>query len=150
VETSGCSCACWKKHRYKKTQVVNWTRGPDRARQRTVKTARLAHRPHRREARDPRLLPGHHAIRESCCPTSTSCRLAERVKTHEANWIGKSIGVRFAFTHDIRDEQCSDQRRQAVVFTTRADTIMGVTFCAVAAEHPLPNMREDNKNLPIS
>jgi len=56
----------------------------------------------------------------------------ERVKTMQANWIGKSVGVRFAFpyTLDGRDEKLW-------VFTTRADTIMGVTFCAVAAEHPL-------------
>ena len=56
----------------------------------------------------------------------------ERVRTMQANWIGKSTGVRFAFPYELdgRDEQLW-------VFTTRADTIMGVTFCAVAAEHPL-------------
>ena len=56
----------------------------------------------------------------------------ERVKTMQANWIGKSYGVRFAFpyTLDGKDEKLW-------VFTTRADTIMGVTFVAVAAEHPL-------------
>jgi len=62
----------------------------------------------------------------------------ERVKTMQANWIGKSYGVRFAFTHDIRDTSgalINDGKMW--VFTTRADTIMGVTFCAVAAEHPL-------------
>jgi len=62
----------------------------------------------------------------------------ERVKTMQANWIGKSVGVRFAFTHDLRDDDgalIGDGRMY--VFTTRADTIMGVTFCAVAAEHPL-------------
>ena len=56
----------------------------------------------------------------------------------QANWIGKSEGVRFAFPHDIRDddgEPIGDGR--LYVFTTRADTIMGVTFCAVAPEHPL-------------
>ncbi len=62
----------------------------------------------------------------------------ERVKTMQANWIGKSVGVRFAFPHDIKDDQgrlIGDGRMY--VFTTRADTIMGVTYCAVAAEHPL-------------
>src|SRR3989344_4562199 len=56
----------------------------------------------------------------------------ERVRVMQANWIGKSVGVRFAFTYklDGKDEKLW-------VFTTRADTIMGVTFCAVAAEHPL-------------
>jgi len=62
----------------------------------------------------------------------------ERVKVMQANWIGKSQGVRFAFTHDIgaADGKVIGDGRM-YVFTTRADTIMGVTFCAVAAEHPL-------------
>ncbi len=62
----------------------------------------------------------------------------ERVKLMQENWIGKTEGVRFAFTHDIRDAQgglIGDGRMY--VFTTRPDTIMGVTFCAVAPEHPL-------------
>ena len=62
----------------------------------------------------------------------------ERVKLMQENWIGKSEGVRFAFPHDIRDGSgnlIGDGRMY--VFTTRADTIMGVTFCAVAPEHPL-------------
>ncbi|MCK6387376.1 MAG: leucine--tRNA ligase [Zoogloea sp.] len=64
----------------------------------------------------------------------------ERVKLMQANWIGKSTGVRFAFKHDIADpdnggDPINDGKLW--VFTTRADTIMGVTFCAVAAEHPL-------------
>jgi len=62
----------------------------------------------------------------------------ERVKLMQENWIGKSEGVRFAFTHDIKGaggKLIGDGRMY--VFTTRVDTIMGVTFCAVAAEHPL-------------
>ena len=56
----------------------------------------------------------------------------ERVRTMQANWIGKSEGVNIAFPYTLeRDE------RLLRVFTTRADTIMGVTFVAVAAEHPL-------------
>jgi leucyl-tRNA synthetase len=62
----------------------------------------------------------------------------ERVRLMQEHWIGKSEGVRFAFTHDIRDERGQlIQDGRMWVFTTRADTIMGVTFCAVAAEHPL-------------
>jgi leucyl-tRNA synthetase len=62
----------------------------------------------------------------------------ERVKTMQANWIGRSQGVRFAFTHDVRGEDGAPiQGGRLYVFTTRADTIMGVTFAAVAAEHPL-------------
>jgi leucyl-tRNA synthetase family protein len=61
----------------------------------------------------------------------------ERVKLMQANWIGKSTGVRFAFKHDIADDNGLIGDGKLWVFTTRADTIMGVTFCAVAAEHPL-------------
>ena len=62
----------------------------------------------------------------------------ERVKLMQENWIGRSEGVRFAFTHDIRgDDGQPLQGGLMHVFTTRADTIMGVTFCAVAPEHPL-------------
>jgi leucyl-tRNA synthetase len=62
----------------------------------------------------------------------------ERVRLMQEHWIGKSEGVRFAFPHDIRgaDGQLIQDGR-LWVFTTRADTIMGVTFCAVAPEHPL-------------
>jgi leucyl-tRNA synthetase len=56
----------------------------------------------------------------------------ERVRTMQANWIGKSEGVRIAFPYEL-----DGKRHLLNVFTTRADTVMGVTFCAVAAEHPL-------------
>src|SRR6266705_3404696 len=56
----------------------------------------------------------------------------ERVKTMQANWIGKSHGVNIGFPYEL------DQEKKVLrVFTTRADTLMGATFCAVAAEHPL-------------
>jgi len=62
----------------------------------------------------------------------------ERVKLMQENWIGKSEGVRLAFTHDIKDDSGAlIGGGRMYVFTTRADTLMGVTFCAVAAEHPL-------------
>ncbi|WP_213956094.1 leucine--tRNA ligase [Variovorax sp. dw_954] len=62
----------------------------------------------------------------------------ERVKLMQENWIGKSSGVRFAFPHEIKDAGGKlIQGGRMYVFTTRADTIMGVTFCAVAPEHPL-------------
>ncbi|HWQ38995.1 MAG TPA: leucine--tRNA ligase [Burkholderiales bacterium] len=56
----------------------------------------------------------------------------ERVKTMQANWIGRSEGVNIGFPYTLDGEV-----RQLRVFTTRADTLMGATFCAVAAEHPL-------------
>jgi leucyl-tRNA synthetase len=54
----------------------------------------------------------------------------DSVKTMQRNWIGRSEGLELAF-----DIAHSDQ--QLRVFTTRPDTLMGVTFISVAAEHPL-------------
>ena len=71
-------------------------------------------------------------------PKATLNGWPDKVRLMQENWIGKSEGVRFAFPHDIKDASgalIGDGRMY--VFTTRADTIMGVTFCAVAAEHPL-------------
>jgi leucyl-tRNA synthetase len=56
----------------------------------------------------------------------------ERVRAMQANWIGRSQGVRIGFPYVIGAEQGVLR-----AFTTRADTLMGVTFCAVAPEHPL-------------
>jgi leucyl-tRNA synthetase len=56
----------------------------------------------------------------------------ERVKTMQANWIGKSHGVNIGFPYVL-----NGQEKVLRVFTTRADTLMGATFCAVAPEHPL-------------
>jgi len=62
----------------------------------------------------------------------------DKVRLMQENWIGKSEGVRFAFPHTITGaDGALIGEGQLYVFTTRADTIMGVTFCAVAAEHPL-------------
>ncbi|HET7158637.1 MAG TPA: leucine--tRNA ligase, partial [Burkholderiales bacterium] len=62
----------------------------------------------------------------------------ERVKAMQANWIGKSQGVRFAFPCKFSGTNSGEAEQTLLwVFTTRADTIMGVTFVAVAAEHPI-------------
>ena len=62
----------------------------------------------------------------------------ERVKLMQENWIGRSEGVRFAFEHSICDAKGElINNGRVYVFTTRADTIMGVTFMAVAPEHPI-------------
>ncbi|MDP1976528.1 leucine--tRNA ligase [Undibacterium sp.] len=69
----------------------------------------------------------------------------EQVRTMQRNWIGKSEGVRFAFPHQIADETGAlVQDGKMYVFTTRPDTIMGVTFCAVAAEHPIATLAAKN------
>jgi leucyl-tRNA synthetase len=53
----------------------------------------------------------------------------ERVKTMQRNWIGRSEGARFRIQVDGGGE--------FEVFTTRPDTIFGMTFCVLAPEHPL-------------
>jgi leucyl-tRNA synthetase len=63
----------------------------------------------------------------------------EQVRTMQRNWIGRSEGVEVQFQVDGSDEPLS-------VFTTRPDTLMGVTFISVATEHPL--VREAVKTKP--
>ena len=71
-------------------------------------------------------------------PKATLNGWPDKVRLMQENWIGKSEGVRFAFPHAIQGaDGVLIHEGKLHVFTTRADTIMGVTFCAVAAEHPL-------------
>ncbi|SMM98190.1 Leucyl-tRNA synthetase [uncultured Candidatus Thioglobus sp.] len=62
----------------------------------------------------------------------------EAVKTMQKNWIGKSVGLEIDFTREH-----SEALR---VYTTRPDTLMGVTYLAIASEHPLA--LEAGKNNP--
>jgi len=57
---------------------------------------------------------------------------SDRLRLIQENWIGKSTGVNFGFPYSIDGKDALLR-----VYTTRADTIMGVTFVAIAAEHPL-------------
>jgi len=54
----------------------------------------------------------------------------EQVKTMQSNWIGRSEGIEMDFP-------VSDMALPLSIYTTRPDTLMGVTYLAVAAEHPL-------------
>ncbi|MGK0297654.1 MAG: leucyl-tRNA synthetase, partial [Gammaproteobacteria bacterium] len=65
----------------------------------------------------------------------------ERVKTMQANWVGRSEGVEIGFPHTEGDAVLR-------VFTTRADTLLGATYVAVAAEHPMAKLAaKDNPGL---
>jgi len=57
----------------------------------------------------------------------------ERVRLMQRNWIGKSVGVEISFGLDVKGVEDKEIR----VFTTRPDTIFGVTFMVLAPEHPL-------------
>jgi leucyl-tRNA synthetase len=127
---------------YRKTQVVNW----DPVDQTVLANEQVIDGKGWRTgaAVEKREIPGYYlkitAYAEELLD-SVSHKLPgwpERVKLMQENWIGKSEGVRFAFRHDIHDASgtlIGDGKMY--VFTTRADTIMGVTFCAVAPEHPM-------------
>ncbi len=62
----------------------------------------------------------------------------EQVKQMQRNWIGRSYGVEFTLPYAPQTAaRMKDNKAGLKVFTTRADTIMGITFAAVAAEHAL-------------
>ena len=128
---------------YRKTQVVNW----DPVDQTVLANEQVIDGKGWRTGAtvEKREIPGYYLkiteYAEELLDFVTGDKLPgwpERVKLMQENWIGKSEGVRFAFPHDIRgdDGQLIGDGKM-YVFTTRADTIMGVTFCAVAPEHPL-------------
>ena len=128
---------------YRKTQVVNW----DPVDQTVLANEQVIDGKGWRTGAvvEKREIPGYYLkitdYAEELLDFVTGDKLPgwpERVKLMQENWIGKSTGVRFAFLHDIRgaDGQLI-QDGKMYVFTTRPDTIMGVTFCAVAPEHPL-------------
>ncbi len=66
----------------------------------------------------------------------------EQVKTMQRNWIGRSQGVTFKFEVDHPNTDALE------VYTTRHDTIMGVTYVAIAAQHPLAQLAL-SKNLAL-
>ena len=127
---------------YKKTQVVNW----DPVDQTVLANEQVIDGKGWRSGApvEKREIPGYYmAITKYAeelldCVANKLTGWPASVRAMQENWIGKSVGVRFAFAHDIKD--ASDklvQDGKLFIFTTRADTIMGVTFCAVAPEHPL-------------
>ncbi len=61
----------------------------------------------------------------------------ERVRLMQANWIGRSEGTEISFAYDPQLAQLMGADGALKVFTTRADTLFGATFMAIAAEHPI-------------
>ncbi|WP_282041722.1 leucine--tRNA ligase [Halomonas alimentaria] len=75
----------------------------------------------------------------------------EQVKTMQRNWIGKSRGVELSF--EIKPAEGSDIKaadgsacEPLSVYTTRPDTLMGVTYVAVAADHPLAKQAAESNS----
>lgn len=63
----------------------------------------------------------------------------EQVKTMQRNWIGRSEGVEMTF-------QVADSSESFDIYTTRPDTLMGVTYVALAAQHPLALAAAENNS----
>lgn len=133
---------------YKKTQVVNW----DPVDQTVLANEQVIDGKGWRSGAvvEKREIPGYYFgitqyAEELLSSIDQLDGWPDQVRTMQRNWIGKSEGVRFAFNHEIKDESgASVQDGKMYVFTTRPDTIMGVTFCAVAAEHPLATVAAKN------
>jgi leucyl-tRNA synthetase len=72
----------------------------------------------------------------------------ERVLTMQKNWIGKSTGLQFKFNLTDESKQKLNNKFDGYeVFTTRPDTIYGVTYSALAPEHPIIDYMLENKLL---
>ncbi|PAF42028.1 leucine--tRNA ligase [Helicobacter sp. 11S03491-1] len=67
----------------------------------------------------------------------------------QKNWIGKSKGLKFHFCLDEKSKKLTGDITTLEVFTTRADTIYGVTYCAIAPEHPIIKEMIKNNSLPV-
>ncbi|TAG21715.1 MAG: leucine--tRNA ligase, partial [Rhodobacterales bacterium] len=67
----------------------------------------------------------------------------EKVRLMQANWIGKSRGLQFAF--DMVGAPAGFDRLE--VYTTRPDTLMGASFAAISADHPLAKALEGNPDV---
>lgn len=70
-----------------------------------------------------------------------------QVITMQENWIGKSSGLEFEFKLDDRSKEIASEDG-FMVFTTRADTIYGVSYCALAPEHSLTKKILNSDNTP--
>lgn len=60
-----------------------------------------------------------------------------QVLVMQKNWIGKSQGLSFDFEFEEKTKTLIKSTQKLEVFTTRSDTIYGVTYCAIAPEHPI-------------
>jgi leucyl-tRNA synthetase len=121
---------------YRKTQIVNW----DPVDQTVLANEQVidGHGWRSGAPVEKREIPGYYFNITKYAEELLDCTLnklpgwSDKLRTIQENWIGKSEGVNFGFPYEIDGE-----KKLLRVYTTRADTIMGVTFVAIAAEHPL-------------
>jgi leucyl-tRNA synthetase len=119
---------------YRKTQIVNW----DPVDQTVLANEQVVDGRGWRSGAvvEKREIPGYYLgitqYAEQLLDDLKTVDWPPQVVAMQENWIGKSVGVNFGFPYSL-----DGQDKLLRVFTTRADTIMGVTFVAIAAEHPL-------------
>jgi leucyl-tRNA synthetase len=121
---------------YRKTQIVNW----DPVDQTVLANEQVidGHGWRSGAPVEKREIPGYYLNITRYAEELLACTLnslpgwSDRVRLIQENWIGKSLGVNFGFPYHV-----DGQAHLLRVYTTRADTIMGVSFVAIAAEHPL-------------
>jgi leucyl-tRNA synthetase len=129
---------------YRKTQIVNW----DPVDQTVLANEQVidGHGWRSGAPVEKREIPGYYLNITRYADELLDCTLnklpgwSDRVRLIQENWIGKSFGVNFGFPYTIDGES-----KLLRVYTTRADTIMGVTFVALAAEHPLATRLAQDK-----
>jgi leucyl-tRNA synthetase len=129
---------------YRKTQIVNW----DPVDQTVLANEQVIDGRGWRSGApvEKREIPGYYLNITRYAEELLDCVLhklpgwSDKVRLIQENWIGKSFGVNFGFPYEIDGE-----KKLLRVYTTRADTIMGVTFVAIAAEHPLATRLAQDK-----
>ncbi|PWA06525.1 leucine--tRNA ligase [Flavobacterium psychrotolerans] len=72
---------------------------------------------------------------------------SESIKESQRNWIGKSVGAMVSFKVESQKSKVESEQQYIDVFTTRPDTIFGVTFMTLAPEHPLVQEITTSENL---
>ena len=77
------------------------------------------------------MVPADHRVRGRAAGRARGLDWSELSKRLQREWIGRSTGADVAFA------VTADPRTRLTAFTTRADTLFGVTFVAVAPEHPV-------------
>lgn len=126
---------------YKKTQIVNW----DPIDQTVLANEQVVDGRGWRSGAlvEKREIPGYYLritqyAEELLSAIDTLEGWPDMVRSMQRNWIGKASGVRLAFLHVLEDASGHlIDAGKLWVFTTRVDTLMGVTFCAVSPDHPL-------------
>jgi leucyl-tRNA synthetase len=129
---------------YRKTQLVNW----DPVDQTVLANEQVidGHGWRSGAPVEKREIPGYYLNITRYADELLDCTLnklpgwSDRIRLIQENWIGKSYGVNFGFPYTIDGDS-----KLLRVYTTRADTIMGVSFVALAAEHPLATRLAQDK-----